>query len=256
MTDPFTDLDINAKHNFLLEVCRQIAPDVRIVFASTRQIYGKPQYVPVDESHPLNPVDVNGINKLAGEQYHLLYSKVHGIRSTVLGNNTYGPRMRIKDARQTFLGVWIRNLLTGKSFEVWGGEQLRDYTYVDDCVDALKVAADHEAAIGQIYNLGGNDAPMTLLETAETLVDAARDLKIPMQKEPFIVREYPKERKKIDIGDYYADDQKIRQHLGWQPKTNLREGLKRTLAYYNKELENYLDILGSRPAIRRTSSRS
>ena len=202
MTDPFTDLDINAKAQLsLLEVCRQVAPDVRIVFASTRQIYGKPKYVPVDESHPLSPVDVNGINKLAGEQYHLLYSKVHGVHSTVLRlTNTYGPRMRIKDARQTFLGVWIRNILTGKSFEVWGGEQLRDYTYVDDCVDALKVAADHEAAIGQIYNLGGNDAPMTLLETAETLVDAARDLKIPMQKEPFIVREYPKERKKMISG--------------------------------------------------------
>ena len=242
MTDPFTDLDINAKAQLsLLEVCRQIAPDVRIVFASTRQIYGKPQYVPVDESHPLNPVDVNGINKLAGEQYHLLYSKVHGIRSTVLRlTNTYGPRMRIKDARQTFLGVWIRNLLTGRSFEVWGGEQLRDYTYVDDCVSALKLAADNDAAVGEIYNLGGNNAPVTLLETAQTLVDAARDLKIAIPKEPFVIREYPKERKKIDIGDYYADDQKIRQHLGWQPKINLREGLKRTLAYYNKELENYL----------------
>ena len=242
MADPFTDLDINARAQLsILEVCRQVAPQVRIVFASTRQIYGRPHYLPVDEVHPLQPVDVNGINKLAGEQYHLLYSEVYGIRSTVLRlTNTYGPRMRIKDARQTFLGVWIRNLLQGQPFEIWGGEQLRDYTYVDDCVSALQLAASSHAAIGEIYNLGGFGEPVSLLETAETLVAAARDLEIPIAAEPFVVREYPAERKKIDIGDYYADYSKIRQQLGWEPKVSLREGLKRTLAYYATELEHYL----------------
>ena len=242
MTDPFTDLEINAKAQLsILEVCREVAPNVRIVFASTRQIYGRPHYLPVDENHPLQPVDVNGINKLAGEQYHLLYSQVHGIRSTVLRlTNTYGPRMRIKDARQTFLGVWIRNVLQGKSFEVWGGEQLRDYTYVEDCVSALKLAAQKDLAIGQIYNLGGYGEPVSLLETAETLVAAANDLGLSMATEPFVVREYPPERKKIDIGDYYANDAKIREQLGWQPSVGLREGLRRTLAYYTTELENYL----------------
>lgn len=242
MKDPFSDLDINAKAQLsILEVCREVAPDIRIVFASTRQIYGKPYYLPVDENHPLQPVDVNGINKLAGEQYHLLYSKVYGIRSTVLRlTNTYGPRMRIKDARQTFLGVWIRNVLQGQPFEVWGGEQLRDYTYVDDCCSALQLAAESDAAIGQIYNLGGCGEPVSLLETAETLVDAARDLALPLAAEPFTVREYPAERKKIDIGDYYANNRKIRQELGWQPQVDLREGLRRTLAYYTKELEHYL----------------
>ena len=242
MADPFTDLDINARAQLsILEVCRQVAPQVRIVLASTRQIYGRPHYLPVDEAHPHQPVDVNGINKLAGEQYHLLYSEVYGIRSTVLRlTNTYGPRMRIKDARQTFLGVWIRNLLQGQPFEVWGGEQLRDYTYVDDCVSALQLAASSDAAIGEIYNLGGCGEPVSLLETAETLVAAARDLEIPLAAEPFVVRDYPAERKKIDIGDYYADYSKIRQQLGWEPKVSLREGLKRTLAYYATELEHYL----------------
>lgn len=242
MADPFTDLDINARAQLsILEVCREVAPQVRIVFASTRQIYGRPHYLPVDEAHPLQPVDVNGINKLAGEQYHLLYSEVYGIRSTVLRlTNTYGPRMRIKDARQTFLGVWIRNLLQGQPFEVWGGEQLRDYTYVDDCVSALQLAASSDAAIGEIYNLGGCGEPVSLLETAETLVAAARDLEIPLAAEPFVVRDYPAERKKIDIGDYYADYSKISQQLGWEPKVSLREGLKRTLAYYATELEHYL----------------
>ena len=242
MTDPFTDLDINARAQLsILEVCRQVAPDVRIVFASTRQIYGSPHYLPVNEGHPLQPVDVNGINKLAGEQYHLLYSQVYGIHSTVLRlTNTYGPRMRIKDARQTFLGVWIRNLLLGQPFEVWGGEQLRDYTYVDDCVSALQLAATSDTSIGEIYNLGGCGEPASLLETAETLVAAARDLELPLAPEPFVLRPYPAERKKIDIGDYYADDRKIRQQLGWQPQVGLREGLRRTLNYYRTELEHYL----------------
>ena len=242
MTDPFTDLDINTRAQLsLLEVCRDVAPSIRIVFASTRQIYGRPQGLPVGEDHPLQPVDVNGINKLAGEQYHLLYSQIYGIRSTVLRlTNTYGPRMRIKDARQTFLGTWICCLLQGQTFEVWGGEQLRDYTYVDDCVSALQLAAKSDVAIGQIYNLGGCGSPVSLLETAETLVAAAHDLDIPVADEPFVVRDYPAERKKIDIGDYYADDQKIRRQLGWQPQVNLREGLRRTLAYYAVELEHYL----------------
>lgn len=242
MADPFTDLEINARAQLsILEVCRQVAPQVRIVFASTRQIYGRPHYLPADEAHPLQPVDVNGINKLAGEHYHLLYSQVHGIRSTVLRlTNTYGPRMRIKDARQTFLGVWIRNLLQRQPFEVWGGEQLRDYTYVDDCISALQLASRSDAAIGQIYNLGGCGEPVSLLETAEALVAAARDLELPLLSDPFVVREYPTERKKIDIGDYYADDRKLRSQLGWQPQVDLREGLRRTLAYYTTELEHYL----------------
>ena len=242
MTDPFTDLDINARAQLaILEVCRQVAPDVRIVFASTRQIYGRPQYLPVDEVHPLRPVDVNGINKLAGEQYHLLYSQVYGIRSTVLRlTNTYGPRMRIKDARQTFLGVWIRNLMQRQPFEVWGGEQLRDYTYVDDCVSALQLTATSDEAVGEIYNLGGFGEPVSLLETAELLVAAARDLEIPLATEPFVVREYPAKRKKIDIGDYHSDDRKIRQQLGWQPQVGLKEGLRRTLQYYRTEMQHYL----------------
>ena len=143
MTDPQTDLEINARAQLsILEACRLHNPEIRIVFASTRQIYGRPEYLPVDEKHPLRPVDVNGINKLAGESYHLLYNEVHGIRSCVLRlTNTIGPGMRIKDARQTFLGIWLCRLLEGKPFEVWGGAQLRDFTYVDDAVEAFLLPA-------------------------------------------------------------------------------------------------------------------
>ena len=168
MHDPITDLDINAKAQLsILEACRKQNPNIRIVFASTRQIYGRPKYLPVDEKHPRHPVDVNGINKIAGEQYHILYQEAHGIASSVLRlTNTYGPRMRIRDARQTFLGIWIRNLLKGKPIQVFGdGKQRRDYNYVEDVLDALLIAATDENAIGKVFNLGAPD-PLSLEDTA------------------------------------------------------------------------------------------
>src|SRR5688572_26597126 len=157
MSDPQTDLEINARAQLsILEACRLHNPGIRIVFASMRQVYGRPDYLPVNESHPLRPVDVNGINKIAGESFHLLYSRVYGIAATALRlTNTIGPRMRIKDARQTFVGVWIRRLLEGQPIDVWGGEQLRDFTYVDDAVEAFLLAAASPAAVGEVFNLGG-----------------------------------------------------------------------------------------------------
>ena len=146
--------------------------------------------------------------------------------------------------RQTFLGVWIRNLLQGRPFEVWGGDQLRD-TPMDDCLSAIQLSACNDSAIGQIYNLGGLGKPVTLLETAETLVNAARDLDLPLATDPFLLRDYPADRKKIDIGDYYADDSKIRDQLGWQPQVGLREGLRRTLAYYMVEMEHFFEFIVS-----------
>jgi len=234
MTDPQTDLDINGRAQLaILEACRQHNPAIRIVFASTRQIYGKPDYLPVDERHPLRPVDVNGINKIAGESFHLLYSRVHGIAATALRlTNTIGPRMRIKDARQTFVGVWVRRLLEGEPFEVWGGEQLRDFTYVDDAVEAFLLAAAQPAAVGEVFNLGGPPR-VTLQELAELLVTVNRG-------GSFVVRAFPADRKKIDIGDYYADDRLIRKKLGWRPRTDLRTALARTVAYYRRELRHYV----------------
>ncbi|MCX6030457.1 MAG: NAD-dependent epimerase/dehydratase family protein [Chloroflexi bacterium] len=234
MQDPFNDLEINCRAQLsILEACRAHNPAVKIVFASTRQIYGKPDYLPVDERHLLRPVDVNGINKMAGEWYHILYNNVYGIRACALRlTNTYGPRMRIKDARQTFLGVWIRLAVEGKPFEVWGGEQLRDFTYVDDAVEAILLAATTEAANGRVFNLGG-DPPLSLAELAKLLIAANRGGE-------FVVRAFPPERKAIDIGDYYSDDRLARSTLGWQPCVPLSEGLARTLAYYRENLAEYL----------------
>lgn len=234
MTDPQTDLDINCRAQLaILEACRQHNPGIRIVFASTRQIYGRPDYLPVDERHPLRPVDVNGINKLAGESFHLLYSRVHGISATALRlTNTIGPRMRVRDARQTFVGVWIRRLVEGQPFEVWGGEQWRDFTYVDDAVDAFLLAAARPEAVGEIFNLGGPPR-VTLARLAELLVELN-------EGGSFVVRAFPNDRRKIDIGDYYADDRLIRRRLGWRPRVDLRTALGRTLAYYRKELRHYV----------------
>ena len=234
MTDPQTDLEINCQAQLaILEACRRKNPTIRVVFASTRQIYGKPDRLPVDENHLLRPTDVNGINKMAGEWYHILYSRVYGIRACSLRlTNTYGPGMRIKDARQTFLGIWIRRILEGKDFEIWGGEQKRDFTYVDDCVDALLLAATQPEAVGEIFNLGGCEVV--------TLKMAGDLLKEIEPKACYHLRAFPAERKAIDIGDFYADFSKIRNRLGWIPQIDLRRGLKNTLDYYRKNLNAYL----------------
>jgi len=240
MADPQTDLDINAAAQLaILEACRKSNPGIKIVFASTRQLYGKPDYLPVDEKHPIRPVDVNGINKLAGEWYHLLYNNVYGIRACALRlTNTYGPGMRVKDARQTFLGIWVRLLIEGKPIRVFGdGLQLRDFNYVDDCVEALLLAGASDEANGKVYNLGSSEV-VGLKALAEMMVELGDNLKIGGGYE---LIPFPPERKAIDIGDYYSDFSLITHELGWQPKIDLREGLQRTMAYYQANHMHYWD---------------
>lgn len=235
MTDPYTDLEINARSQLsLLEACRHGNPEAKIVFASTRQIYGRPDYLPVDERHPLRPTDVNGINKLAGEWYHIVYHNVYNLRTVSLRlTNTYGPRMRVKDARQTFIGWWLRQLLEGQTLQIFGdGHQVRDFNYVDDVVDALLLAAVNDVANGQIYNLGGSD-PINLLNLAQLLVELNGGGN-------YEVIPFPEGRKRIDIGDFYGDYRKIHSKLGWQPTIPLREGLRRTLEYYREHLPRYI----------------
>lgn len=234
MRDPFTDLEINCRSQLaILETCRRHNHDLKIVFAGTRQIYGRPRYLPVDEEHPVVPVDVNGINKAAGEWYHLLYGEVYGMPIAILRlTNTYGPRMRVKDARQTFLGVWLKALVLGEEFEIWGdGAQRRDFTYVDDAVRAFLLAAVRDDANGQVFNVGG-DEPVSLLELAELLVEINGG-------GSYRIVPFPADRKAIDIGDYYSDFTKIRERLGWEPRVPLRDGLARTLAYYREHGARY-----------------
>jgi len=234
MNNPFPDLEINARAQLsILEACRRYNENIKVVFAGTRQIYGKPRYLPVNEEHPLRPVDVNGINKLAGEMYHRLYQEVYGIRTTVLRlTNTYGPRMRVADARQTFLGIWVRQLLTGLPISVYGdGTQIRDFNYVDDVVEALMLSARSTEADGEVFNLG-DEHPLNLKDAAKLLVSLHRGGRY--QLIPF-----PANRKQIDIGDYYGDHRKISDCLSWKPSTTLKDGLRQTLEYYAQHGHHY-----------------
>jgi UDP-glucose 4-epimerase len=234
MADPLGDLDVNCRAPLaLLELCRKEAPEIATIFASTRQIYGKPDYLPVDENHPLRPPDVNGVDKMAAEAHHQLYHRAYGLKTVSLRlTNTYGPRMRIKDARQNFLGIWLRLVLDGGQFEVWGGEQLRDFTYVDDAADAFLLAGITPEAFGRAFNLGAERA--VSLDALAHLVVAANG------GGSFVQKQFPAERKRIDIGDYQADDRLFRAVTGWEPRIPIEEGLKRSLDFFRTHLEHYI----------------
>lgn len=235
MTDPFTDLEINCRSQLsILEALRQHNPEAKIVYAGTRQIYGRPMRLPVDEQHLLNPTDVNGINKISGEMYHLVYHSVYGIRASSLRlTNTYGPRQLIRHARQGFIGWFMRQVVLGEEIQIFGdGQQRRDFDYVDDTVDAFLRAGALDAADGQVFNLGG-EAAVSLLDLTQLMIEIAG-------RGSYRLIPFPPERKRIDIGDFHADTTKIRETLGWSPTIGLRDGLTRTIEYYQRNREHYL----------------
>ncbi len=231
--DPLADIDINAVAQVrLIQAAREAAPNAIVVHASTRQFYGRPHYLPVDEEHPVNPPDANGVSKFAGEQYWMIEHRTAGRPVVSLRlTNCYGPRLRIRDARQTFLGIWMRLALEGKPFEVWGGDQLRDMTYVDD-VTAAFLAAAAPSCHGRVFNIGG-PPPASLLEIAGMLARIVPGTR-------FITREFPADRATIDIGSYHANDGAFREATGWAPLVGLEEGIARSLEWYKTRLALYL----------------
>ena len=235
MIDPVTDLEINCTSQLrLLEAVRRGNPELRVVYAGTRQVYGRPLYLPVDEKHLLQPVDVNGINKISGEFYHLVYHQVYGIRASSLRlTNTYGPRQLIMHNRQGFIGWFVRQAALGEEILIFGdGLQKRDFNHVDDVVDAFLRAGATDDACGQAMNLGDTH-PVSLADLVRLLLDVAGGGSSRLV--PF-----PPERKRIDIGDFYADISRARSVLGWAPKVDLREGLAQTIDYYRRHKEHYL----------------
>jgi UDP-glucose 4-epimerase len=236
MTDPHTDLEINCRSQLtMLEACRRHNRRVKMVFAGTRQVYGRPERLPVDETHLVRPTDINGINKAAGEYYHLVYNNVFGVRACSLRlTNVFGPRQLIRHNRQGFIAWFIRLAVEGREIQVFGdGSQLRDFVYVDDAADAFLRAGAIDACNGEVFNVGG-DAPVSHRGLVALLLDVAGSGSV-----RFV--EWPPDKKLIDIGSFYADSSKFARVTGWRPSVSLREGLARSVAFYREHLSRYID---------------
>lgn len=236
--DPVFDIAINAVAQVrLIQVMRQAAPKAAVIHASTRQFYGRPISLPVNELHPVNPPDANGVSKWAGEQYWMLENRVlHRPVVSLRLTNCYGPRLRIADARQTFLGIWMRRLLENEPFEVWGGAQLRDLAFVDDVTRAFLMAAEQAGSpevAGHVFNLGGAP-PVSLLKLADLVIAANGG------QGSFSTREFPADRAPIDIGSYHADDHAFRAATRWAPLTTLEDGLRISLDWYRERMSDYI----------------
>jgi UDP-glucose 4-epimerase len=236
MRDPYTDLDINCRAQLsILEACRTNNPGVRVVYAGTRQVYGRPEYLPVDERHLVRPADINGVNKAAGEYYHLLYNNVFGVRACSLRlTNVYGPRQLIRHNRQGFIGWFIRLAIEDREIQIFGdGSQMRDFVYVDDAADAFLRAGASEACDGDVFNVGGTE-PISHRDLVALLIHTAGSGRVRYV-------DWPPEKKRIDIGSFYSDSTKFQNRVDWTPRVDLREGLTRTLAYFRSHLPEYVD---------------
>jgi UDP-glucose 4-epimerase len=235
MRDPYTDLEINCRAQLsMLEACRRYNPGAHVVYAGTRQVYGRPDQLPVDERHLVRPVDINGVNKAAGEYYHLLYNNVFGVRALSLRlTNVYGPRQLIRHNRQGFIGWFIRMAIEGQEIQVFGdGSQVRDFVYVDDAADAFLRAGATDACDGDVFNVGGNE-PTSHRDLVTMLIDLAGSGSVRYV-------EWPPEKKRIDIGSFYSDSTKFNRAAGWTPTVGLREGLRRTILFYREHMEHYV----------------
>jgi UDP-glucose 4-epimerase len=236
MRDPHTDLEINCRSQLtILEACRQHNPGTKVVFAGTRQIYGRPDRLPVDETHLVRPTDINGINKAAGEYYHLVYNNVFGVRACSLRlTNVYGPRQLIRHNRQGFIGWFIRLALEGGEIQIYGdGSQERDFVYVDDAAEAFLYAGASDACNGDVFNVGGREH-IAHRDLVRLLIDEAGAGSL-----RFV--DWPDEKRRIDIGSFYSDSSKFERTTGWRPAVSLRDGLRRTLAYYREHFDKYVD---------------
>jgi UDP-glucose 4-epimerase len=244
MRDPYTDLEINCRSQLsILEACRRNNPKVKVVFAGTRQVYGKPDFLPVTEQHLVRPTDVNGINKVAGEYYHLVYNNVFGVRACSLRlTNIYGPRQLVKHSRQGFIGWFIRLAVEDREIEVYGdGSQLRDFVFVDDAADAFLRAGASDACNGEVFNVGGLE-PVSHRDLVQLLIEVAGSGRV-----RYI--DWPADKKAIDIGSFYADSSRFRAVTGWEPRVGLREGFERTVAYYRQHLPHYLEPDAPEPSV-------
>ena len=242
MRDPYTDLEINCRAQLsILEACRINNPRVRVVYAGTRQVYGRPSYLPVDERHLVRPADINGVNKAAGEYYHLLYNNVFGVRACSLRlTNVYGPRQLIKHNRQGFIGWFLRLAVERQEIQIFGdGSQLRDFVYVDDAADAFLRAGASDACDGEVFNVGGCEA-VSLRDLVSLLIETAGGGTVRYV-------DWPEEKKRIDIGSFYTDSTRFQERVGWTPRVPLAEGLRRSIDFYRANYAHYVDAPSGAP---------
>ena len=245
MRDPYTDLEINCRAQLsILEACRTNNPGVRVVYAGTRQVYGRPEYLPVDERHLVRPADINGVNKAAGEYYHLLYNNVFGVHACSLRlTNVYGPRQLIKHNRQGFIGWFIRLAIEDREIEIFGdGSQMRDFVFVDDAADAFLRAGASGVCDGDVFNVGGLE-PISHRDLVALLIETAGSGRVRYV-------EWPPEKKLIDIGSFYSDSTRFQERVGWKPPVGLREGLRRTIAFFREHMSEYIDTAGEGQQVR------
>ena len=234
LRNPGLDMHLNCHcHLCVLEACRNHNPASPILYAGTRGQYGRADRLPVTEDHPLRPIDPNGANKLAAEHYHMVYHRLHGLRTCSLRlTNTFGPRHTMKTSRQGFLNWFIRLAMDDEALSIYGdGAQLRDFNYVDDVVEAMLLALATEESSGRALNLGSG-RPTSVLESAEAVVKACGSGRVEHVS-------FPTEKRAIEVGDYWADYSSFQSLTGWRPAVPFVEGLKRTIAFYREHGEHY-----------------
>jgi UDP-glucose 4-epimerase len=229
MREPERDLHLNAmSHARFLEQLREVAHAARVVHASTRQVYGRPLRLPVDEEHPARPVDVNGVAKLAGEQLHMVYAHAHRMAITSLRlTNVYGPRQCLRSDELGFLPVFVRLALQGRQIRLFGdGSQRRDCLHVDDVVDAL-VRCTGASGVGSVFNIGTTDHH-SLADIAHLMAELGG------AGTEVVTTEWPDAHQRIDIGSFETDSSAAAAELGWRAVTPLRDGLAQTLSFYRE----------------------
>ena len=234
LTNPFPDIDINIKGTaIVMEACKRHNPEAKVIYTGTRGQYGSSVKLPVSEDAPTNPKGIYEISNLTAEKIIKVYCDVHGIDCVLLRlTNTYGPRAQMRHSRYGVVNWFVRLAVDDETIKVFGdGQILRDFLFVDDCVEALLMSAVCQPAMGEIFNVGV-DKPTKIVELAETIVRVAGSGR--WEFAPFTP-----ERKAQEPGDFYSDISKIRRVIGWQPKTSLEEGLRRTIEYYRRYKDNY-----------------
>jgi UDP-glucose 4-epimerase len=230
---PFLDLDINGKgHLNVLELVRQFAPNARILFSSSRMVYGKILTTPVSENHPTDPLSLYGIHKLLAEKYYSYYTHTFGLDTVSIRiPNPYGPRQQMKHSKYSIVGWFVRQAMEGKPITIFGdGSQERDYLYVDDIVDAFLELTVHGVA-GEVYNIGSEERVTFggMVDTVLAEVGSGSKECIP----------WPENYEKNETGNYVADTSKIEQITSWKPSVTLEQGIAKMVEYYKKNKAQY-----------------